>query len=63
MTEEELKQNYCSRCANSDCSLDCIAKDEAIVYVETDEGIYHITGITDIVTGDDVQNEITLLCL
>lgn len=37
--------------------------DEAIVYVEIDEGIYHILCATDIVTGDDVQNEITLVCL
>lgn len=37
--------------------------DDAIVYVETDEGIYQIIGVTDIVTGDDVQNEITLVCL
>ena len=36
--------------------------DEAIVYIETDEGIYQIIGVTDIVTGDDVQNEITLVC-
>lgn len=30
MTEEELKQNYCSRCVNSDCNLDCIAKQEML---------------------------------
>lgn len=29
MTEEELKEKYCSRCANSDCELACIAKQEA----------------------------------
>lgn len=36
--------------------------DDAIVYVETEEAIYHIQGVTDIITGDDVQNEITLYC-
>lgn len=29
MSEEELKEKYCSRCANSDCDLNCIAKQEA----------------------------------
>ncbi len=36
--------------------------DEAIVYVETDEGIYQIRSAVDIVVGDDIQNEITLSC-
>lgn len=36
--------------------------DNAIIYVETEEEIYHIQGVTDVVTGDDVQNEITLVC-
>lgn len=29
MSEEELKEKYCSRCGNSDCDLKCIAKQEA----------------------------------
>lgn len=29
MTEEELKEKYCSRCASSDCDLNCISKQEA----------------------------------
>ena len=36
--------------------------DEAIVYVVTEAELCHIQGVTDIVTGDDVQNEITLVC-
>lgn len=36
--------------------------DDAIVYVETEEAIYPIQGVTDIITGNDVQNEITLYC-
>ena len=28
MTEEELKAKYCSKCINSDCNLNCIAKQE-----------------------------------
>lgn len=36
--------------------------DYAIVYVLTEEAYYHIQGVTDIVIGDDVQNEITLVC-
>lgn len=36
--------------------------DEAVIYVETEEEIYHIRSVTDIVTGDDVPNQITLYC-
>lgn len=36
--------------------------DDAIVYVETEEEIYHIRQAMDVVYGDDVQNEITLYC-
>lgn len=36
--------------------------DEAIIYIGTEEGCFHIRYVTDIVTGDDVQNEITLEC-
>lgn len=36
--------------------------DDAIVYVETEEEIYHIRQAIDVVNGDDVQNEITLYC-
>ena len=36
--------------------------DDAIVYVETEEEIYHIRQAIDVVNDDDVQNEITLYC-
>lgn len=36
--------------------------DDAIVYVETEEEIYHIRQVIDVVNDDDVQNEITLYC-
>lgn len=36
--------------------------DEAIVYVETEEEIYHIRQVIDVVKDDDIQNEITLYC-
>lgn len=36
--------------------------DDAIVYVETEEQIYHIRQAIDVVNDDDVQNEITLYC-
>lgn len=29
MTEEELREKYCCNCVNSDCNLNCIAKQEA----------------------------------
>lgn len=37
-------------------------KDDAIIYVGTEYGLFHVRLVTDIVVGDDVQNEITLDC-
>lgn len=42
--------------------------DDAIIYVSVDDdmaeyhGYLHIKDVSDIVNGDDVQNEITLCC-
>lgn len=30
MSEEQLKEEYCCRCVNSDCNCNCIAKQEAL---------------------------------
>ena len=35
--------------------------DDAVIYIETEEAIYLFDGFRDKVTGDKVENEITLI--
>lgn len=35
--------------------------DDAVIYIEADESIYLFDGFKDKVTGDKVENEITLI--